>query len=157
MANPNYRRQPGSAGTLGGVRKDLAVQIVGLSQFRRDLAKIDKDLSKEINKYLREIGKSVRDTARGLAPKGPTGNLKKSIKHSVKAKEMSLYSDLVYAPAHEWGTSKSPGSQVQPRGVPIRIKRRQMLGHAVFSRSDDIENHLLGLVDHLARKNGFDD
>jgi hypothetical protein len=134
-----------------------AVQIVGLAQFRRDLAKIDKDLSKEINKYFRELGRTLRDEARRRAPVGGTGALRKSIKHSVKAKEMSLFSDLVYARAHEWGTSGTAKSAVQPRGVPIKIRKTQMLGHTVFRNADRIEEHLGGLVDHLAQINGFDD
>ncbi|HTU15635.1 MAG TPA: HK97 gp10 family phage protein [Solirubrobacterales bacterium] len=158
MPGSTYRPPAGSAGSRGGVANSSdAFEIVGLAQFRRDLGKIDKDLSKEINRYLRQIATSARDTARSNAPLGATGKLRRSIKHSVKSKEMSLYSDLEYAPAHEWGTSGKPDSKVQPRGVPIRIKRSQMLGRAVFTRADDIENHLLGLVDHLAQVNGFDD
>lgn len=147
------------AAPVSGGSKDSsqAIQIVGLAAFRRDLKKVDADLAKEINKYFRVEAKRLRDVARGMAPVGATRKLQKSIKHSVKAKEMSLFSDLVYAPAHEWGTSGKDNSKVQPRGVPIKIKRTQMLGRAVFTNSDRIEEYLADLVPYLARLNGFDD
>lgn len=70
---------------------------------------------------------------------------------------MSLYSNLDYAPAHEWGTTAQGDSRVQPKGVPIKIRRRQMLGKAVLRRRPEMEEELLEMVDHLARINGFDD
>lgn len=150
-------RSSSRTGKTGGVkRSDQAVQIVGLARFRRDLSKIDKSLSKEINKYLREIGRSVRDSARAITPVD-SGDLRKSIKHSVRAKEMSIFSDSPYANAQEWGTSGKETSKVKPQGVPIKIRRRQMIGHAVFTRRHDIEEHIMDLVPHLARINGFDD
>lgn len=148
-----------SPGRSGGPSRTThqAFEIVGLSQFRRDLAKIDKGIGKEISKYLRVLTKQLQSEAKGRAPLGASGALRKSIKQSVTAKEMKLYSDLPYAAAHEWGATGVAGSAVQPRGVPIKIHKTQMLGHTVFRNADRIESHLLGLVDHVAEVNGFDD
>lgn len=154
MAAPVYQRKAKSAGAKGGIVYGDALRIEGLNDLRRSLRKVDRDLANEINRYLRIVAMEVRNKARLAAPK-QTGALSKSIKHSVRAREMTLFSDSPYANAHEWGTSKSPGSLVRPRGVPIRIKRTQMVGHAVFSSRDRVEEHVLGLVDHLAGRNGW--
>lgn len=139
----------------------------GLAQFRKDLKAIDAGLAKQLTKYLRESANKTKKKAQGLAPVGKPyqrdgkqhrpGTLKRSIKSSVKARQMSLYSDLVYAPAHEWGANGQMNSRIRPKGVPIRIRDSQMLGRAVFSRIDEFEKELLEMVDHLARINGFND
>lgn len=133
-----------------------AVEIVGLRQFRRDLKQIDADLVKEINKYFRVKARELQAEAKTRTPL-KSGALRKSVKQSVTNKEMKLFSDLPYAAAHEWGTTGKPGSKVQPRGVPIKIHKSQMLGHTVFRHREDIEEYAGNLIDHLAQVNGFDD
>jgi hypothetical protein len=155
----------------GGASRDRAIQIVGLAQFRRDLKKIDEGLAKELTKYLREIGKKTQGEAKKLTPIGKPyqskgkkhrpGTLQRSIRLSVKARQMSLYSDLPYAPAHEWGARGQADGRIRPRaefGVPpMTIPRSQMLGKAVLRRRPEMEQELMDMVDHLARINGFDD
>lgn len=140
---------------------------MGLAQFRRDLKKIDESLSKEVTKYLRAMARKTQREAKTLAPVGKPyirkgkqhrpGTLRNSIRYSATQRQMSLYSNNEYAPAHEWGTTGQGDSRVQPRGVPIKIRRRQMLGKAVVSRIPEMEQELLDMVDHLAQVNGFND
>lgn len=152
----SYRRTPGSAGTLGSVDRTNAVRIIGLNELRKGLKRLDPELAKEINKYLRIHAKKVRDSARASTPI-QSGALRKSVKHYVKAKSFGLWSRSEYAKAHEWGTSRGANSQVQPQGVPIRIKRTQMLGSAVFRYREETEEELANMLLHLAKQNGFDD
>ena len=154
----SYRRRPGSAGTLSSTRKDLALTVQGLSELRRGLKKIAPEAEKEFGARLRKMASSIRDEARRF-PKGTPKNrsyaLQKSIKHSVKKTEIALYSDSPYARAHEWGTSGQGDTQVQPQGVPIKIKRSQMLGHAVYSNRMRVRVELREAIDDVARRNAF--
>jgi phage gpG-like protein len=162
-----YSRRSSTRGARGGAVRGDAIRIAGLAEFRRDLKKIDEGLTKELTKYLRQIAAKTQREAQALAPVGKPyvrngkqhrpGTLKRSIKRSVTTRQMSLYSNLDYAPAHEWGTTAQGDSRVQPKGVPIKIRRRQMLGKAVLRRRPEMEEELLEMVDHLARINGFDD
>jgi len=152
-----YRRQPGSAGTLSGTRKDLAIQIEGLAAFRRALREVSPDAEKEFVRTIRSYATRARDRARSRAPVD-TGALRKSIKHSVTKTEGAVYSNLVYARAHEWGTKEplTAGSQIQPRGVPIAIKRSQMIGNAVYFYRNSLGYDLANLVNKTARANGIE-
>lgn len=150
-----YRRQPGSAGTLGGRRKDLAIQIDGLAAFRRALKEVSPDAEKEFVRTIRTYATRARDRARSRAPV-QTGALRKSIKHSVTKTEGAVYSNLVYARAHEWGSSGQTNSQIQPRGVPITIPKSQMVGNAVYFYRNSLGYDLANLVNKTARANGIE-
>jgi hypothetical protein len=164
----SYRRTPGSAGTLGSVDRTNAVRIIGLNELRKGLKKLDPELSKEINRFLKIHARKVAAKAQSRAPISPgpkkvngipvsPGALRKSIKPYARAKSFGLWSRSEYAKAHEWGTSRGANSQVRPRGVPIRIKRTQMLGSAVFRYREETEEELANMLLHLAKQNGFDD
>ena len=113
------------------------------------------------------MARKTQREAKALAPVGKPymrkgkqhrpGMLRNSIRYSATQRQMSLYSNNEYAPAHEWGTTAQGDSRVQPKGVPIKIRRTQMLGKAVLRRRPEMEQELLDMVDHLARINGFDD
>lgn len=152
-----YRRTPGSAGSRGGAIRGMAVQFDGLTELRRGLKKASPEFDKQIKGELRPLATRIRDKARGRAPVGRTGKLRSSIKHSLTQKEAALYSNLVYSKAHEWGTSGQANSQVQPRGVPIKIKRSQMLGNAVYSNRYIIEKRVIASFERVVIRNGFDD
>lgn len=136
-----------------------AFVIEGLSEFRRDIKKIAPKVDQEIGRRLRTIAKRVRDDARNRTPVGGSGILRKSIKHSVTRTQMSLVASAPYATAHEWGTKEplSDRTKIQPRGVPIRIPRSQMLGRAVFSAKPRIQGDVIRVFEDVARANGFDD
>lgn len=134
--------------------KSGGVYINGLSAFRRDLRKLDKGLDLEVSRYIREKAKEVRDTARERTPVGRTdrrssrqrrpGTLRKSIKHSVRQKSATLYSNQPDSGVHEWGGT------IRPRGKPIRIRGKAMLRGAVAQHTDDVEEHMARMFDRLA-------
>jgi len=126
----------------------VTVRAPGLSKLRRDLGKIDKDLRLAANRHIREVANEVRDEARSRAPK-KTGRLQKSIKASVRAAGASIYSDLVYAPVHEWGGT------IRPRGTPIEIEGKHFMRSAVDDKTERIEEHLGDLLDGIADRHGF--
>lgn len=150
-----YRRQAGSAGTLSGRRRDLAIQVEGLAAFRRALKSVSPEAEKEFRTALRTFGKRALTKARSNSPVR-TGALQKSIKLSVTQREAALYSNSPYARAHEWGTKGGANSQVRPRGVPIEIPRSQMLGNAVYFYRNTLGYELANLVDKSAEKYGIE-
>jgi HK97 gp10 family phage protein len=124
------------------------VRVDGLAKLRRDLKAIDKDLGKSLTDHLREIAKEVRDDARSRAPV-KTGALRGSIKHSVRARGASVYSNLDYAPVHEWGGT------IRPRGAPIEIRGRHFIAEAVDANSKRVEDELARSLDAIADRHGF--
>lgn len=71
------------------------------------------------------------------------------MKHSVTAKQMSLYSDSPYSAVHEYGGT------IRPRGTRIRIEKSRMLTGAVEDNRDELEEYILDMMENLARENGF--
>lgn len=128
--------------------RGLSVQVEGLSKLRRDLRAIDKGLGKSLTDHIREIARKVRDDARSRAPK-KTKRLSRSIKHSVRARGASVYSNSPYANVHEWGGT------IRPRGVPIRIKGRRFIYSAVQDNTKNVEEELGRSLDVIADRNGF--
>lgn len=150
-----YRRQPRSAGTLGGKWTGPAVQIEGLSAFRRALKEVSPDAEKEFVRTIRTYATRARDRARSRTPV-QTGALRKSIKHSVTKTQGAVYSNSPYARAHEWGTTGDSRSQVKPNGAPIKIPKSQMVGNAVYFYRTALGYELANLVNKTARANGIE-
>lgn len=128
----------------------LALRVQGLGDLRRVLRKANRDLDYGVTGGMRETAKSVRARARANAPEGPArdphrGDLKRSLRYSVTTRRASVYSNLVYAPVHEWGGT------IRPRGAPIEIPRRRFVGRAVAESRRDIEAWSVGLLDEIAR------
>jgi len=129
-------------------RDNLSVKVDGLAKLRRDLKAIDKDLGKSLTDHLREIAKEVRDEARSRAPR-KTGALASSIKHSVRARGASVYSNSPYANVQEWGGT------IRPRGTPIEIRGRHFIYSAVDDHTDRVKAELERSLDVIADRNGF--
>ncbi len=127
---------------------ELSIEAPGLAKLRRDLKRIDADAAKELTSELREMAKDVRDDARGLAP-FDEGDLKKSIKHSVRARGASVFSDSDYAEVHEWGGT------IRPRGTPIEIRGRRYIYTAVGNHLDSIYVEVERSIERIADRNGF--
>jgi phage gpG-like protein len=129
-------------------RDELSVDVPGLGKLRRDLKAIDKDLAKSLTDHLREIARGVRDEARSRAPV-QTGALQRSIKHSVRARGASVYSNLPYAGVQEFGGT------ISPRGTPIAIRGRHFIYSAIADESDHVERELERSLDVIADRHGF--
>jgi len=146
-----YRRRAPRASK----RRDLAIQVEGLSAFRRALKSVSPEAEKEFRTALRTFGKRSLAKARTNSPVR-TGALRKSIKLSVTQREAALYSNSPYAQAHEWGSKGASNSQVRPRGVPIEIPRSQMLGNAVYFYRNTLGYELANVMDKSAEKYGIE-
>lgn len=141
-------RSGGTRGGRGG--RGYVVTVRGYAAFRRDLQKLDKGLNRELSRYMREMGREVRDEARTIAGEHEiTGEMRKSIKHSVTQKQVSVYSNLRQAPGLEWGGT------ISPKGTPIKLPRHQMVGKAAYRKSEYIEGHVASMFDSLKRQSGF--
>lgn len=121
----------------------LAVRVEGLSDLRRVLRKVDKNLDRSVSQALRGVAAEVRQRARAKAPV-KSGALRRSIKYSVRPMGASVYSRLDYAPVHEFG------GRVRPKGTPIRVPRRRYIGRAVKESRRDIDAVTRSLLDNIA-------
>jgi HK97 gp10 family phage protein len=129
-------------------RDELSVKIEGLAKFGRDLRAIDKDLGKAFTDHLRDLAKEVRDDARSRAPV-KTGALQRSIKHSVRARGASVFSNSPYANVQEWGGT------IRPRGTPIEIRGRHFIYSAVDDHADHVAKEVERSLDAIADRHGF--
>lgn len=137
---------PAGAGLMAV--SNLRINAPGLAKLRRDLGRIDRGLRTAADRHIRQAANRVRDTARSKAPRR-TGRLSKSIRTSVRARGASIYSNLEYAPVHEWGGT------ISPRGTPITIEASHYMAEAVEENTDMIEEELGRLLDGIADRHGF--
>lgn len=157
-----YRRRSGSAGTRSGARTDLAIRTEGLGELRRGLKQIAPEANEQFTKELKGVATNIANIARRRTPQ-KSGRLASKIKPSVTQREMAIYipsqgkGGVPYARLQEWGSSGLPSSQVQPKGVPIKVRGSQMLGKAVYSQRDTIVRHVQWAFERVAKQNGFDD
>jgi hypothetical protein len=117
------------------------------------------EADRQFTKELKSVGKMVAGIARRRAPH-KSGRLSSKIKSSVTQREMALVirsTDVPYARLQEWGSSGRPDSQVQPKGVPIKVRGSQMLGKAVYSQRSAIGRQITWAFERTAKKQGFDD
>ncbi len=77
-----------------------------ISKVLKDIDKYDADKQKRIRKVIAEGTKKVRERAIQLAPKGPTGNLKKGIKSFLvgDGREGTVTSTAPHSALVEFGT-----------------------------------------------------
>ncbi len=133
---------------------DGGVTVRNLGAFRRNLRRLDRGVDVGLARYIRTMAREVRDDARDRTPVGrpdrradkqrKPGTLAKSIKHSVRQKNVTLYSDQPDAGVHEFGGT------ISPRGVPIQIREVAMLRGAVRDRAAEVEDRIGRMFDAIA-------
>jgi phage gpG-like protein len=122
----------------------------GLREFRRDLARIDKDLGKAVSQHLRGVASTVRGAAREKAETfRQSGELARSYRYSVRAKGASIYSNSPYAGVHEFGGT------IRPRGTPIEIEKRAPIYGAIADKAAFVEEELGDVLEVVAGRHGF--
>lgn len=131
-----------------------AIQVEGLRPLLRDLGRIDKDLRRAATAHLRQIARETRDEAArrapvGKRPKPARERLRRSYRYSVTQRGASIYTISPYGAVHEFGGT------IEPRGVPIRIKRSAAIYGAIGARRRAIEEDVGDLLDAIARVHGF--
>lgn len=120
------------------------VYLEGLADLRKVLRKVSRDLDKGLARSMREIGKGVKRYAQAEARRfRDSGDLEKSIRYSVTTKGASVYSNSPYSAVHEWG------GVIRPRGVPIRIARRQWMNAGVENSRRFVDSQMRGLLDSM--------
>lgn len=130
----------------------FAIDAQGLADLRRSFARIDKELKRELDRDLRAIGHGVRDEARTLLrgrSKNPQGVIERTIRTSVTARGVSVYSNHPGSGVINWG------GEIAPRGTPIRIAGKQFLNDAADEHMSRVEEQMGELLDRVAQRNGF--
>jgi hypothetical protein len=133
------------------------VDARGIRVFAKEMRRAAPKLGVAASAALRAIGNEVRDEVRSStdAPyaespandsKGIVGRKRRSVKTSVRAGGVSLYSLEPDAGAFNWGGT------ITPRGVPITIPRTQFVTRAVEDHKEKTEASLLGVVEEVARR-----
>lgn len=122
------------------------LEIKGLREFRRDVRRLDSDADKELRKELKAAGDTV---LRGADVPTRSGALKRSLRISVTAKGVSIYSNLPQAPVLHWG------GEISPRGVPIRFPRTEFLSGALDRGADRLVEDISDSVERAAKRTGW--
>ena len=97
---------------------NAGIQIEGLAAFRRDLKKIDENLTKELRADLLLIGKEIAREASALVPKGKTGAAAGSIKAGVSGNNAYVSGGKKSVPYYGW---LDFGSREPRKGQPRRV------------------------------------
>lgn len=133
-------------------RTEHSIEVPGLAKLRRDLRAIDKGLGKALTDHLRDVAKVVRDDARAKLrerSKNPQNRIEKTVKHSVRAKGASIFSDHPGSAVQNWGGT------IEPRGMPIEIKGKRYMDGAVYEHTEHVEAEMGRTLDAIADRNGF--
>lgn len=104
----------------------LEIKVNGAKSVERALEKYGEDAEKQIYAVLLENAKRISERAKALAPKGKTGDLKRSIRYGKAIGQgplaVRVYSGGVrYAPYQEFGTGR-PASAYVPT-LPSEIQK----------------------------------
>jgi hypothetical protein len=81
----------------------IGIEIENLAQFRKALRFAQDATPRELSKAIRVVGKPIAARAGELAPKGPTGRLKKSFSVRASGTTGRIVSRVPYGPGAEWG------------------------------------------------------
>lgn len=120
---------------LGGpeLRRDLEALQVGLS---RELAVLRRDAAEQLSRA------TAANTPFGPGPQSERDNLP-HIRNTIAARATGVISTHPAALVHEFGGT------IEPRGVPIRIPRREMAARALAENLVSIEQQLALEVEQL--------
>lgn len=132
----------------------VQVDARGIKQFAREMRAIDRDLGKAVSQELRSIGNVERDKIRRstAAPYGPVdsqgkiGRKRQSIKTSVRAGGVSLYSTQPDAGVWEFG------GKIRPRGVPITIPQTAFVRKQVDADKEYTMTRLAVMLEGIAER-----
>jgi hypothetical protein len=127
---------------------DINVKVEGGAQLRRALRRTEPEVDKALAAELRDVADAIRDEAAAGAPR-LTGDLAASLRVSVQAKRVSIYSRLPQAGVLHWGGT------IEPRGVPITFPRTEFITRVVEVRSARIMEGVGDAFEDAARKAGW--
>lgn len=136
-----------------------AVDARGIKKFARQMRTIDRKLGVATSAELRAMGNEIRDEIRagtdsprsespGEDSQGKIARKRRSIKTSVRAGGVSLYSREPDAGVWNWGGT------IRPKGSPITIPKTEFVSGQVKRDAPKVETALAGLLEGLARRYG---
>lgn len=140
---------PRGQGRSGG-GTGASVQIDGLSEFLRDLKKLEPEVSKGFRTRLRKAVKVVADDARRRAPK-KSGKLAKGIVPSVTNTGVVLRSKAPHARMHEFGGRH----RVFGRDVWVFQPAQPHVFPAVKDGRAEVDKEALAALDDAIKEIGF--
>lgn len=129
-------------------RGEFAVKVEGLAELRRDLRHLEPETAQQIQGVLKDAADIVAREAALLAPRR-TGALAESYRPFTRGARAGVRSRLPYAGVHEFGGT------IEPRGVPILIKRSEPITRAVERQTDTIVSELGDGIERAAQSTGW--
>ena len=133
-----------------------AVRVSGLSDLRRDLKAISRDLPKELGGAMQRAAQPVARKASELATKGETGRYSRSIKARRQQSKAVVGSSLPYANVRHWGGTTGRGHKP---GVPgsgsVKVKGDHAIEKAAEQQADAFINDLADGIERLLARHGF--
>lgn len=130
-------------------------------QVRRDLKHIEEGIGREVTAAFRAAGGVVAARTSALTPRGPgprrgaknpndrLPHIADTIRAGTKGKAITVRSTHPAAPVLEFGGT------IQPRGVPITFRAREMAKRAGDQTTSEMEAALEQHLDALLRRNGL--
>lgn len=127
-----------------------AVRVEGLAELRKSLSATDKGALKEVQAITKRAAGVVLSRAEVNARAfRRTGRLAGSGKASTSGTKGVVRFTVPYAKVHEYGGT------IAPRGTPIKIKRREFVGHALDSEQERVLETFARGFDDLAKRSGW--
>lgn len=126
-----------------------------MRQLRRKMSMLDQDFE-DLKQIHEDVAKIVADRARQLAPKGPTGNLRETIRESgtkTGGRVRAGFARVPYAGPIHFGWSTRPDAQKRWRGGPI--EPNPFLYDALDDRYNEVFDTYFTQIKNLQRKNGL--
>jgi phage gpG-like protein len=124
------------------------IETHGVKEFQRDLRRMQPEVAKELRQEIKAGAGPILASARLSAPK-LSGTLARSIKLSVTARGVSIYSTVPYAPVVHWGGT------ISPRGVDITFARTEFITKSVEARADELVDDIGDSVERVAERLGW--
>ena len=138
---------------------NAGIEIEGLAAFRRDLKKIDDNLTKELRDDLVLLSREIATEARALVPRGKTGAAAESIRGGVSGNNAYVAGGKKSVPYYGWldfgtrepisGRPRSVGPWKKSGGGP---KLGRFIYRAIQANTRKIEDRAQKAFDKAAEK-----
>ncbi|HXF72684.1 MAG TPA: hypothetical protein VNO79_08775 [Actinomycetota bacterium] len=116
------------------------VEIENLGEFRRALRRAQDGAPRQLSAAIRRAGRPLLERAAEVAPRGPSGKLKRSYRLRVSGTSGRVFSAVPYGAGAEWGLhGKWKGFRRYPAfGTGAARGRGRFAWRAVVERKEEI-------------------
>lgn len=118
------------------------VTIIGFKEFEKKVFNLDKEVKKDLSKYVAAAGKQWNELAQKDAPRD-YGRIAQGIKDKPKGLTTEVTSNAVYSQFMEWGTKRR-------RKVPSDLS--SYAASLSYTRTGDYYDFLNAILDWVKRK-----